>query len=327
MNILNNSLNIVPLNIFIDPQYPVERAIITHAHADHAKPGHKMVLGTKETVDIMKIRYGKNCAKHFQVLKYGEELKIDGIKISLHPAGHILGSSQVLINKNDYKYLITGDFKTVKDGTTTNFEVIGCNTLIIEATFGLPIFQHPCPNSEIKKLIKSIKINKNNCHIVGSYALGKAQRVIKLLRDNSFDETIYIHGALEKICNYYQEQGISLGNLEKIPLKKSQNFNGKVILAPPSATKDRWSRKFSNKILSQASGWMSVKQRVKQSLVELPLIISDHSDWNELTETIINTNAENVWITHGREDGLMYWCKKKGINSKPLALSGREDEK
>lgn len=326
MNILDSRLNIKPLNIFIDPQYPVEKAIISHAHADHAKSGHDKVLATKETIDIMKIRYGENCAKSFQVINYGESLKINDVDITLYPAGHILGSAQILINFKGQKTLVTGDYKTVDDKISTPFELIKCNTLVSEATFGLPIFRHPNANEEIKKIITSLNNNSRSTHLIGCYALGKAQRVISLLRDSGYKETIFIHGALEKICRYYMNNNIKLGNLEKISNLKDFDLKNNVVIAPPSALKDRWSRRFKNKISSQASGWLSIKQRVKQNQIEIPLVISDHSDWNELTKTITNTRAEKVLLTHGNEEALVYWCKKKGIDAFPLSIHGMKEK-
>ena len=327
MNILDSRLNIKPLNIFIDPKYPVEKAIISHAHADHAKSGHDKVLATKETIDIMKIRYGENCANSYQVINYGESLKINDIDITLYPAGHILGSAQILINFKGQKTLVTGDYKTVDDKISTPFELVKCNTLVSEATFGLPIFRHPNANEEIKKIITSLNKNCQSTHLIGCYALGKAQRVISLLRDSGYKETIFIHGALEKICDYYMKNNIKLGSLKKISNLKDFDLKNNVVLAPPSALKDRWSRRFKNKISSQASGWLSIKQRVKQNQIEIPLVISDHSDWNELTNTIKNTKAEKVLLMHGNEEGLVYWCKKKGINALPLSIHRAEENK
>ena len=326
MNILDYRLNIKPLNIFVDPQTPVEKAIITHAHTDHAKPGNGKVLATKETIEIMKLRYGNNCAKSFQSIRYGERIKINGINISFFPAGHILGSAQILIENQGYKTLITGDYKTIDDEISKPFELIKCNTLITEATFGLPIFQHPKPEGELKKIIYSINENKNSTHLIGCYALGKAQRIIHLLRKSGYEKTIYIHGALEKICNYYKSQNILLGKLEKVSNSK-KNFKNDIIIAPPSALRDSWSRKFKNKISCQASGWFSIKQRVKQNQIEIPLVVSDHSDWTELTKTIINSNAERIWVTHGNEEGLVYWIKKRGLDAQPLSIQGRGEDK
>ena len=308
------------LNAYIDPIKPVDKAIITHAHADHARPNHATVLATKDTINIMKIRYGENCAKKFESIEYGKKISINGIGITLYPAGHILGSAQILLEDKKNKVLITGDYKTVRDTTAQSFKLIKTETLITEATFGLPVFKHPDPEKEIVKLLDSIKTFENKCHIVGAYALGKAQRVISLLRKKGYDEMIYIHGAIEKITNYYIKRGIKLGKLKKVTKDDINNLKGKIIIAPPAALKDKWVRKFPDVRYCLASGWMIIKQRVKQSKIELPLVISDHADWNELTNTILNSEAKKIWLTHGRTDALEYWCKTKNINAKALHL-------
>ena len=181
MKWINENLYISPINTYIDPSKPVENAIITHGHADHAKPGHKNVLATKETINIMKIRYGENCAQNFQELKLNKSLKIDDVEITFYPAGHILGSVQVLAEYKGEKINFTGDYKTKKDKTCEYFEPVRCHTLVTEATFGLPVFQHPNEHNEIKKLLRSLELFPNRPHIVGVYALGKAQRIIGLL--------------------------------------------------------------------------------------------------------------------------------------------------
>ena len=326
MNWINDKLFILPINTYIDPYKPVENAIITHAHADHAKPGHKNVLATKETIDIMKLRYGVNCAESFQVLDYNEKLIIDEVEITLYPAGHILGSAQVLVEYKGEKINFTGDFKTTYDTTCENFEKVECDILVTEATFGLPIFKHPHPKFEIEKLFRSLNFFPKRPHLIGVYALGKAQRLIKLIRDYGYDKTIFIHGSLEKICEYYEYSKINLGKLSKTSFKNNNEFKGNIILAPPSALRSKWSRQFSDPIISHASGWMSIKQRAKQSLVELPLIISDHADWNELTQNILDSEANKVFITHGRHEGLETWCKQREIAAFPLALSHRSEE-
>jgi putative mRNA 3-end processing factor len=326
MDFINHQLFIKDINVHIDPILPKKIAIITHGHADHARFGHDHVIATRQTIDIMKIRYGDKCAKKFTPLRYGQKYSIKNYDFTLHPAGHILGSAQVLIEKNNHRLVITGDYKVGKDQTCKNFKLVKCNTLITEATFGLPIFQHPDPKDEIQKLIKSVKINKHNCHIVGAYALGKAQRVMNLLRQQNYNETIYIHGSLQKLCEYYSKEKINIGNFEKASSKDKNFYEGKIIIAPPSALKDRWSRRFPNPIVSMASGWMTVKQRAKQQGIELPLVISDHSDWNELLDTINKSKARNILITHGQEDALVYYCKKQNLISKPLSIQGRDDE-
>ena len=326
MDFINHQLFIKDINVHIDPILPKKIAIITHAHADHARYGHDEVIATKQTIDIMKIRYGENCAKKYTILRYGQKHQIKGYQFTLYPAGHILGSAQVLIEHNNHRLVVTGDYKVGKDETCKNFKFIKCDTLITEATFGLPIYQHPKPKEEIKKLLNSVKKNKNKCHIVGAYALGKAQRVMNLLRQNDYNDTIYVHGSLEKICKYYKSQKINIGPFEKVSSKDKNFYLGKIIIAPPSALKDRWSRRFNNPIICMASGWMTIKQRAKQRGVELPLVISDHSDWNELLETIKKSRARNVLVTHGQEDALVYFCKKNNLASKPLSIQGRNDE-
>tara|TARA_B100001027_G_scaffold10339_1_gene6395 strand:+ start:184 stop:1173 length:990 start_codon:yes stop_codon:yes gene_type:complete len=326
MDFINHQLFIKDINVHIDPIFPKKTAIITHGHADHARYGHDHVIATRQTIDIMQIRYGEKCAKKFTPLRYGQKYSIKNYDFTLYPAGHILGSAQVLIEKNDHRLVITGDYKVGKDDTCKNFKLIKCDTLITEATFGLPIFQHPDPKDEILKLIRSVKINKFNSHIVGAYALGKAQRVMSLLRQQNYNDIIYIHGSLEKLCKYYLKENINIGKFEKVSLRDKSFYEGKIIIAPPSALKDRWSRRFPNPIICMASGWMTVKQRAKQQGIELPLVISDHSDWNELLDTIKKSEAKNILVTHGQEDALVYYCKKQNLLSKPLSIQGRSDE-
>ena len=323
---IHHDLYIAPIQTSIDPARPVNRAIITHGHADHARAGHKTVLATPQTIEIMKRRYGENCAGSFQPLKYGESLKIDNVTITLYPAGHILGSAQVLIEYRDQRVVATGDYKTKAESTAQPFELVPCNVFITEATFGLPVFQHPDPRDEIARLLKSVADNPQRCHVIGAYALGKTQRVIRLIREAGYDAPIYLHGANTKLCDYYQSEGIDLGDLRKALNNVKDAFKGSIVMAPPSALKDRWSRRLPDPVICYASGWMSVKQRAKQSLVELPLIISDHADWNELTETIPATGAETVWVTHGREDALVHWCTQRGLTAQPLSIQGREEE-
>jgi len=323
---INHDLYIKPICTSIDPIRPVDRAIITHGHADHARAGHKKVLATRQTIEIMKRRYGKNCAGSFQALDYGESLKIDDVAITLYPAGHILGSAQVLIEYQGQRVVATGDYKTKAESTAQPFELVPCDVFITEATFGLPVFQHPDPKAEIAKLLKSVTDNPQRCHVIGAYALGKTQRVIRMIREVGYDAPIYLHGANTKLCDYYQSEGIDLGDLRKALNNVKDAFKGAIVMAPPSALKDRWSRRLPDPIICYASGWMSVKQRAKQSLVELPLIISDHVDWNELTDTIPATGANTVWVTHGREDALVHWCTQRGLTAQPLSIQGREEE-
>ena len=322
---LERNLRIAPIDVFIDPPQPRARAIITHGHADHARSGHGAVLATPDTIAIMKTRYGEDCAGQFQPLPFGEKLDIDGVTVSLHPAGHILGSAQVLMEHRGQRIVVTGDYKRLPDRTAQPFELVECDLLVTEATFGLPVFQHPAPQAEIARLLRSVAAFPERAHVIGCYALGKAQRVISLLREAGYTAQIYLHGVMIRLCELYVERGIPLGDLRhSLDIPKAE-LAGQIVIAPPSAIKDRWSRRLPDPVLAVASGWMSVKQRARQSGVELPLVISDHADWNELRETIRETEASTVWVTHGREDALVYWSQQQGLAAEPLRIEAYED--
>ena len=315
-------------DFYVDPVRPVERALITHGHADHARAGHTQVLATRQTLDIMAIRYGADFCVSEQAAGWGEVIDVGGGSVSFFPAGHVLGSAQILIEKDGLKIVVSGDYKRGEDPTCAPFEPVKCDVFITEATFGLPVFHHPDPKDETRKLLTSLKQFPERSHLVGAYSLGKAQRVIRLIRDCGYDAPIYIHGALAKLCDYYVSQGITLGELRPATIEKSKPeiFRGAVIVGPPSAFADRWARRFNEPLISFASGWMMVRQRAKQGGVELPLVISDHCDWPELLDTIREIAPSEVWVTHGREEALVRWCELQGIAAKPLHLVGYEDE-
>lgn len=315
-------------DFYVDPTRPVPRALITHGHSDHARAGHGAVLATRETLDIMAIRYGADFCGMAQPVAYGEKIDLGGARVSFHPAGHVLGSAQIAIAVNGTRFCVSGDYKRGNDPTCAPYEPVACDVFITEATFGLPVFHHPDPRGEIGKLFTSLRQFPERTHLVGAYSLGKAQRVIRLLRDCGYDKPIYIHGALENLCEYYVSRGIELGDLRPATLEKGDkaDLSGAVVVGPPSAFGERWARRFNEPLVAFASGWMMVRQRAKQGGVELPLVISDHCDWPELTETIRELAPSEVWVTHGREEALVRWCELAGIPARPLHLVGYEDE-
>ena len=318
-----------PLGGFhIDPVRPVERALVTHGHSDHARSGHTHVMATRQTLDIMRLRYGDDFAGSEQAVAFGEIVAINGVRVSFHPAGHVLGSAQIAVEKEGMRIVVSGDYKRRPDPTCAAYVPVACDVFITEATFGLPVFHHPDPMAETGRLLASLKQFPERTHLVGAYALGKAQRVIRLLRDAGYDRPIFIHGALERLCDYYVEQGVDLGDLRPATEegRDRQSFAGAVVVGPPSAFADRWARRFADPVAAFASGWMMVRQRAKQRGVELPLVISDHCDWPELTKTIAELKPGEVWVTHGREEALVRWCELNGISAKPLHLIGYEDE-
>ncbi len=317
-----------PGDFFIDPVRPVERALITHGHSDHARAGHAHVLATRQTLDIMALRYGENFAQGRQAAALGEKIDVGGVTVTFHPAGHVLGSAQIAVEKGGLRIVASGDYKRTRDATCAPFELVPCDVFITEATFALPVFRHPPPQEEIARLLKSVAQFPERSHLVGAYALGKAQRVMKELRQAGYDRPIHIHGALAKLSAYYQEEGIDLGTLEPATVEAGRkgDFAGAVVIGPPSAFADRWARRFPDPVSCFASGWMRIRQRARQRGVELPLILSDHCDWDELCQTIAGTGAGEVWVTHGREEALVRWCELQGIAARPLHLVGYEDE-
>ena len=315
-----------PGGFHIDPHGNADRAIVTHGHSDHARPGHDAVLATRETLAVMDARLGELAPRRPQPAPYGERIGIGDVTVTLFPAGHVLGSAQVLIEYEGRRAVVSGDYKRSADPTCSPFEVIPCDLFITEATFALPVFQHGDPRAEVAKLLKSVEQFPERAHVVGAYGLGKSQRLIALLRAAGYERPIYLHGALKACCDLYETFGVRLGALEPATAAKRDALKGQIVLAPPSAMADRWSRRLPDPLTSFASGWMRVRARARQRGVELPLVVSDHADWCELTDTIAETGAEEVWVTHGREDALLHHIKTTGRRGRALALIGREDE-
>jgi putative mRNA 3-end processing factor len=316
-----------PADAYIDPASAVDRAIITHGHSDHARPGHGSVLATAETIAIMKVRLGEDSAGRFEAAPIGATLNLGGVSVRLVPAGHILGSAQIVLEWNAQRAVVSGDYKRSTDPTCLAFEPILCDVFVTEATFALPVFRHEPAVAEVARLLASLRRNPERAHLVGAYGLGKCQRVIRLARDAGYDAPIYLHGAHVAVTQLYRELGIELGEIRAVAdTAKHADLAGALVLCPPSATSDRWSRRFPDPVTAFASGWMRIKGRVRQSGVELPLVISDHADWPELIDTVLETQAEDIWVTHGRDDALVYELTRRGLKARALALVGFEDE-
>ena len=213
-----------------------------------------------------------------------------------------------------------------EDPTCAPFEPVPCDIFITEATFGLPVFRHPDTGSEIDRLLHRLHSDPSRCVLVGAYALGKAQRVIAELRRRGHEQPIYYHGAVERLCRLYEELGVALGEMRHAGSATKAEMAGHIVIAPPSALNDRWSRRLPDPVTAMASGWMRIRQRARQSNIELPLVISDHADWDELTCTIRELAPREVWITHGREEALKHWCMTppdQGARAEPRRLRGR----
>jgi putative mRNA 3-end processing factor len=274
----------------------------------------------------MRHRYGERVGGSLQAARYDEAVTIGDVSVRLVPAGHILGSAQAVIDYRGSRVVVSGDYKRRPDPTCLGFEPQRCDLFITEATFGLPVFRHPPDSHEIEKLLHSARLYPERCHLVGVYALGKCQRLIALLREAGYDEPIYLHGALLGLTELYENFGIALGPLLLSLGLPQEAFKGKIVLAPPAALADRWTRRLPNPVTALASGWMRVKQRAKARGIELPLVISDHADWDELTRTLEDVGADEIWVTHGREEALVHHATTHGLKARALALTGFGEE-
>jgi putative mRNA 3-end processing factor len=317
-----------PGDFFVDPPRAVHRAVITHGHSDHARPDHDAVLATPETLAIMRARLGEGRAgRHQQALRPGEALTINGVGIRLVPAGHVLGSAQVVLDWRGSRVVVSGDYKRRADPTCAGFEPVRCDAFVTEATFALPVFRHPPAEAEIARLLDSVRLFPDRAHLVGVYALGKCQRLIALLRQAGWDRPIFLHGALAALSGLYETLGVRLGELRPVPMdRKGGQLAGEIVLAPPGVEATSWVRRLAEPVISAASGWMRVRQRAKAKGVELPLVVSDHADWDELLATCAEVEAPAIWVTHGREDALVHALALRGVRGRALHLIGRGEE-
>ncbi len=308
-----------PGGFFIDPVRAVDRAVITHAHSDHARAGHAAVLTRPETAALMRARLGTG-RTIYQTLNWGEVLRLGEAAIWLQPAGHVLGSAQIAIEYAGQRVVVSGDYKRQPDRSCAPFEPIACDVFVTEATFGLPIFRHPDAADEVGKLLASVARLADRSHVVGCYSLGKTQRLICLLRDAGWDGPIHLHPTVSTMCQIYEDFGIRLGDLRKLAEAPSR---GAIVLAPPSSVPAA----LGDPVLVQASGWLRVRKRALQSRADLPLVISDHADWDGLLGTIAEVGAPEIWITHGSEAALIHEIGKRGRRARALRLigSGAED--
>lgn len=313
-------------DLYIDPVRPVARALITHGHSDHARAGHGSVLATADTLAIMAARYGADFAGSQQSLAYGEKLNLNGARFSLHSAGHVLGSAQAAVEADSCRIVVSGDYKRQPDPTCAPFEIVPCDVFISEATFALPVFNHPSAEHEVRKLLASVAMFPERAHIVGAYALGKAQRVMAELRRCGWDKPIFVHGALMELTELYKARGVELGDVRHVETASKSFYAGAIVLCPPGALQTPWVRRFPDPVTAVASGWMRIRARARQQGVELPLVISDHADWGDLQRTIKDTGAGEIWITHGEADALAHWCESQGLKAKALHLVGYGDE-
>ena len=305
-------------DFYIDPWKPVERAIITHAHADHTYRGNQNYLVPKEGERLSRIRIGDEGA--IETLGYGEARTINGVKVSFHPAGHILGSAQARVESGGEVWVVSGDYKLSPDPTCAPFEPVKCHHFITEATFGLPIYRWPRTEDVMDEINGWWRRNaeRGKSSVIFAYSLGKSQRILKGI-DASIGP-IFTHGAVERLTQAYRESGVELPPTTYAgAVKNKKEFVGYLIVAPPSAQQAvGWLRKFGNYSTAFASGWMMVRGARRQRAVDRGFVVSDHADWPELQTAIAAAEAETVYVTHGFSHEMVRWLREQGTNAVEL---------
>jgi putative mRNA 3-end processing factor len=303
-------------NVYLDPWKPVDKALITHGHSDHAHFGHKNYLCTESSSPIIAHRLN---SPDIQTLKYGEQLAIGDVHFSFHPAGHIPGSAQIRVEYNGEVWVFTGDYKLEPDGISEPFEIVKCHTLITESTFGLPVYKWK-PQPEIFGAINEWwKGNQleGKVSVIAGYTLGKSQRILKNV-DSSIGK-IFVHGAVDVMNNVLKSHGLDLPQAHRVtPEHKKQDFEGALVICPPSAVGSPWIRKFLPYSLGIASGWMSLRGARRRRGADRGFALSDHADWYDLNKTVRETGAQKVFATHGYSEIFSQWLNEKGIEAHPV---------
>ena len=312
-------------NFYIDPWQPVDKAVITHAHSDHARPGSQSYLCHRDTLPLLKLRLGPY---NYQIVEWNEKINLNEVMVSLHPAGHIIGSSQVRIEYKGEVWVVSGDYKTEPDGISGVFEPIPCHTFISESTFGLPIYNWK-PQQEIyhdiQNWVRSNEVAGKTSVLIG-YSLGKAQRVLQAIEEVTGN--IYVHGAIWNVHETLQQAGFKLPTVQRItPDTPREAFRGSVIIAPPSADGSPWMRRFSPSSTGICSGWMQVRGNQRRRNADAGFALSDHADWQGLLQTIKATGAQKVYITHGFQSVFSRYLNEIGIDASEVKTEfGTEDE-
>ena len=304
-------------DFYIDPWLPVDRAIVTHAHADHAYRGSKHYLVAAEGVELAKIRLDPEAT--VDSMPYGETRSVGGVKVSFHPAGHILGSAQARLEHKGEVWIVSGDYKLTPDPTCAPFEHVKCDYFITEATFGLPIYRWPDPKAVFADIDAWWRRNQDQakCSIIFAYSLGKAQRIL-----NGIDCSIgpvFTHGAVERLTEAYRRAGVDLAPTTYVGnVTNKKEFAGGLVVAPPSAQMSTWMRRFGPQSTAFASGWMMVRGARRQRAVDRGFVLSDHADWPELLTAIRSTEAETVYVTHGFAEEVVRYLNETGMHAEPL---------
>ena len=306
--------------VWIDPSRPVERALITHAHADHARAGSGEYWAVNQSEGVLRQRLGREIKLH--AVKYGEILTIGKAKISFHSAGHVLGSAQIRIEVGKEVWLVTGDYKRCHDPSCTPFEIVKCDVIITESTFGLPIYRWKTGHEIAKEIRQWWSEESEHPSLLFCYAFGKAQRVLAELKALGINDEILLHGAVETVTRHYREAGIEMAKTCPVSAIERKNpLKGRLIIAPPSAYRSAWMKRFKEPQTAFASGWMTVRGARRRRGYERGFVLSDHADWPGLIQTIKESGAKRVYVTHGQDDVIARYLREvEGIEADSLKV-------
>lgn len=309
----------------VDPWRPVERAVLTHAHGDHARPGSRAYLCSREGEGVTRTRLGADA--RIRAVAFGEEVTLNGVHVSLHPAGHILGSAQVRIEHRGEVWVVSGDYKTEPDPTCTPYEPVRCHTFVTESTFGLPIYRWD-PQRDVFAAIDAWwrrNRDEGRASLLFGYALGKAQRLLAGV--NATIGPVYAHGAVERLNADYRTAGVPLPPTRNpIGAPKKTPWAGALVVAPPSAHGTPWMRRFGAASTAFASGWMRVRGQRRRRSVDRGFVLSDHVDWPSLLGAIEATGAQRVWVTHGYREPVVRWLRERGLEAEAEASRWEGEE-
>ena len=303
---------------WVDPQRPVQRALITHAHADHAKAGCGEYWAIDQSEGVLRQRLGRNIKLHS--MSYGEEFTLGQAKLSLHSAGHVLGSAQIRIEVEGEVWLVTGDYKRCNDPSCEPFESVKCDVLITESTFGLPIYRWESGQDIARDICKWWKTQTEHPSILFCYAFGKAQRILAELKSIGVKDEVLLHGAVETITRHYRKAGVEMCPTRPVSkLERKDPLNGRLIIAPPSAFRSAWMKRFKQPQTAFASGWMAVRGARRRRGYERGFVLSDHADWQGLMLTIKQSEAKKIYVTHGQDDIVARYLREtEGLEAFPL---------
>ncbi|HTM49568.1 MAG TPA: ligase-associated DNA damage response exonuclease [Bryobacteraceae bacterium] len=321
-----NGLYCAAGRFYIDPWGPVDRAIITHAHADHARSGAKRYLTAEPGRRVLGARLGDSAA--IEGVDYGSPVWMDGVRISLHPSGHVLGSAQVRLEHAGEVWVVSGDYKIAPDRTCAPFDPVRCDTFVTEATFGLPIYRWRPQEEVFQQVNRWWRSNqeKGKASVIFAYSLGKAQRVLAGV--DPATGPIYTHGAVERMTGIYRQTGIALPETRLAVTAGAGDWARSLILAPPLANGTPWMRRFGRRSTGFASGWMRIRGARRRRAIDRGFVLSDHADWPGLLAAIESTGASRVWVTHGYRSPMVRWLREKGLQAEPVETryEGEQDE-